>query len=111
MRVYPRKQCFLLYVVWICTLLVATVQTQKGTPATTDPDEVRALNSLFLKWGITFENKLWNISGEPCSGAAIDSTTSIDTLNTGIKCDCSYNSSSTCHINQLTNGIDTLSFY
>ncbi|KAI7745725.1 hypothetical protein M8C21_022202, partial [Ambrosia artemisiifolia] len=43
----------------------------------------------------------WNLSGEPCSGAAVDST-DIDSLeyNPGIKCDCSF-PNSTCHITRL----------
>ncbi|KAL0407103.1 UNVERIFIED_CONTAM: putative LRR receptor-like serine/threonine-protein kinase [Sesamum latifolium] len=42
----------------------------------------------------------WNISGELCSGVAIDGT-AVGTLNPGIKCDCSYNNGSTCHITAL----------
>uniref|UniRef100_A0A453GB33 Uncharacterized protein n=1 Tax=Aegilops tauschii subsp. strangulata TaxID=200361 RepID=A0A453GB33_AEGTS len=45
----------------------------------------------------------WNISGEPCSGAAIDGT-DIDSdpeLKPAIKCDCSYNASTVCHITRL----------
>ncbi|KAK4594627.1 hypothetical protein RGQ29_018348 [Quercus rubra] len=63
---------------------------------------VRALNTIFQKWGISRRSNQWNISGEPCSGAAIDSTSLDDTnYNPFIKCDCSANSNSTCHITQL----------
>ena len=63
---------------------------------------VRALNSVFQKWGISTQTDQWNISGELCSGAAIDSTNFDDpNLNPFIKCDCSFNYSSTCHITQL----------
>ena len=63
---------------------------------------VRALNSVFQKWGISAQPHQWNISGEPCSGAAIDSTNFDDpNQNPFIKCDCSFNYSSTCHITQL----------
>ncbi|RVX02517.1 putative LRR receptor-like serine/threonine-protein kinase [Vitis vinifera] len=63
---------------------------------------MRALNSIFQHWGISASNQ-WNRRGEPCTGAAIDSTCSIDSsdYNPGIKCDCSYDNASTCHITQL----------
>ncbi|KAL6329824.1 hypothetical protein AAG906_037536 [Vitis piasezkii] len=63
--------------------------------------KVRVLNSIFQQWGISASNQ-WTTSGEPCTGAAIDST-SIDSsdYNPGIKCDCSYDNASTCHITQL----------
>ncbi|KAM4071014.1 hypothetical protein ACB094_11G029400 [Castanea mollissima] len=71
----------------------------------TDPAEVTALNTIFQKWGISANSNQWNISGEPCSGAAIDSTDFEDTnFNPLIKCDCSANSNSTCHITQLKLG-------
>ncbi|KAL0407108.1 UNVERIFIED_CONTAM: putative LRR receptor-like serine/threonine-protein kinase [Sesamum latifolium] len=44
-----------------------------------------------------FSQNNWNISGELCSGVAIDDTQVID-LNPGIKCVCFYN---TCHITAL----------
>ncbi|KAK4551999.1 hypothetical protein RGQ29_032215, partial [Quercus rubra] len=81
---------------------VAQSQNQNKTQPRTDPAEVRALNSVFQKWGISANTIQWNISGEPCSGAAIDSTSFDDQIhNPFIKCDCSYNSNSTCHITQL----------
>ncbi|KAK4594663.1 hypothetical protein RGQ29_018381 [Quercus rubra] len=75
---------------------------QNRTQAATDPAEVTALNTIFQKWGISANSDQWNISGKPCSGAAIDSTSFDDkNHNPFIKCDCSYNSNSTCHITQL----------
>nr|POE72603.1 isoform 3 of probable lrr receptor-like serine/threonine-protein kinase [Quercus suber] len=63
---------------------------------------VTALNTIFQKWGISASSNQWNISGEPCSGAAIDSTSFDDqNHNPFIKCDYSYNSNSTCHITQF----------
>lgn len=63
---------------------------------------VKALNSLFQKWGISAQLDQWNISGELCSGAAIDSTVfDYQNYNPFIKCDCSFNNNSTCHITQL----------
>ncbi|KAI6684278.1 hypothetical protein NL676_030191 [Syzygium grande] len=69
---------------------------------TTDPLEVRALNRVFQQWNLTAPPNLWNISGQPCSGVAL-SETRIDDMGyrPGIKCDCSYNNGSTCHITQL----------
>ncbi|XP_039162092.1 probable LRR receptor-like serine/threonine-protein kinase At1g56140 [Eucalyptus grandis] len=70
--------------------------------ATTDPLEVKALNRLFQQWNLAARPSWWNISGEPCSGVALD-TTSIDKDNYGpsIRCDCSYDNDSTCHITEL----------
>ncbi|XP_015163619.1 probable LRR receptor-like serine/threonine-protein kinase At1g56140 isoform X2 [Solanum tuberosum] len=59
----------------------------------------RALNSIFQKWGISATNH-WNISGELCSGDAIDSTSILE-FNPAIKCDCSANNGTLCHITGL----------
>ncbi|KAL0407107.1 UNVERIFIED_CONTAM: putative LRR receptor-like serine/threonine-protein kinase [Sesamum latifolium] len=67
--------------------------------ATTDPLEARAVNAMFQRWGISATNN-WNISGELCSGVAIDDT-EISILNPGIKCNCTYNNRTTCHITAL----------
>ncbi|XP_073107614.1 probable LRR receptor-like serine/threonine-protein kinase At1g56140 isoform X2 [Elaeis guineensis] len=68
---------------------------RSGAQATTDPSEGR-----WRKNATT--SPAWNISGEPCSGAAIDSTNFTNpNFNPGIKCDCSYNNGTTCHITQL----------
>nr|GMC51629.1 probable LRR receptor-like serine/threonine-protein kinase At1g56140 isoform X2 [Ipomoea batatas] len=67
--------------------------------ATLDPAEARILNSIFQKWRIRANNQQWNLSGELCTGAAVDSTGMQDTAyNPGIKCDCS---STPCHITAL----------
>ncbi|KAJ4705812.1 putative LRR receptor-like kinase [Melia azedarach] len=77
-------------------------QAQNQAQATTDPDEVRALNSIFQQWGISARQDQWNISGEPCSGAAIDATSFDNTAyNPFIKCDCSFSNKTICHITQL----------
>ncbi|CAN8321999.1 unnamed protein product [Cochlearia groenlandica] len=69
--------------------------------AITDPEEARALNKIFERWKIKAISS-WNISGELCSGSAIDSV-SIDNLafNPLIKCDCSFNDSTICRIVSL----------
>ncbi|KAJ6705340.1 PROMASTIGOTE SURFACE ANTIGEN PROTEIN PSA [Salix purpurea] len=57
-----------------------------------------ALNSLFEQWD-TQAVGLWNLSGEPCSGSAIDETNFEDPDNNpAIKCDCTQ---TTCHITKL----------
>ncbi|KAJ9562949.1 hypothetical protein OSB04_008109 [Centaurea solstitialis] len=63
---------------------------------------VRVINALFNGWGISEDlvtRMGWNISGEPCSGTAVDST-DLGSPNVGIKCACDF-PNSTCHITQL----------
>ncbi|GMP41846.1 hypothetical protein CsSME_00011800 [Camellia sinensis var. sinensis] len=92
------------YVLAFCLLsifgLVQIARAQAQTNGTTTPSEVNALNTIFGEWGLSASNQ-WNISGEPCSGAAIDSTSIESTngnYNPGIKCDCN---GTTCHITRL----------
>ncbi|RWW08140.1 hypothetical protein GW17_00028445, partial [Ensete ventricosum] len=65
-----------------------------------------ALNAILGRWGRTASatsSPAWNISGEPCTGAAIDSTSFDSTaFNPAVKCDCSYDNATTCHITQLS---------
>ncbi|XP_071699001.1 uncharacterized protein [Rutidosis leptorrhynchoides] len=72
---------------------------------TTDPAEVRVINEMFSQWGISessVTNMGWNISGELCSGAAVDSTDfDAQTYNPAIKCDCAIRNSTYCHITRL----------
>ncbi|KAK7405379.1 hypothetical protein VNO78_06633 [Psophocarpus tetragonolobus] len=90
--------------VFICLVNFAQAQSASSN-ATTDPSEARILNSIFSKWDMTsrVDTTKWNISGEVCSGNAIDQTTTIDegTINPFIKCDCSFNSSTICRITAL----------
>nr|GMC49738.1 probable LRR receptor-like serine/threonine-protein kinase At1g56140 [Ipomoea batatas] len=59
----------------------------------------RILNSIFQKWGILANNLQWNLSGQLCTGFAVDSTSMQDTAyNPAIKCTCS---STVCHITAL----------
>ncbi|CAL9016580.1 unnamed protein product [Prunus brigantina] len=82
---------------------IAEAQAPTSQPqATTDSSEVRALNSIFAQWKISANQRQWNTTGDPCSGAAIDSTAfGNEDYNPFIKCDCSFDSNSTCHITQL----------
>ncbi|KAL5577706.1 hypothetical protein UlMin_019405 [Ulmus minor] len=86
-----------------CNFFFIFLSSQKffAQNATTDPSEVSALNSIFQEWDAQAVS-LWNISGEPCSGSAIDgSEFERSENNPAITCDCSYNNSRTCHITQL----------
>ncbi|KAK7257064.1 hypothetical protein RIF29_30763 [Crotalaria pallida] len=83
-------------------LLFKLAHAQAANPST-DPSEARALNAIFSKWSISADQTQWNISGEVCSGRAIDSTSTIDdnTYDPFIKCDCSFDNKTTCHITAL----------
>ncbi|KAI8553180.1 hypothetical protein RHMOL_Rhmol06G0324100 [Rhododendron molle] len=91
---------FYYYVSLLALVEIVRAQNQTGT---TPASEVSALNSVFSQWGISATNSKtkWNISGEPCTGAAIDST-SIETnngdYNPGIRCECN---GTVCHITHL----------
>ncbi|KAJ8532663.1 hypothetical protein K7X08_012586 [Anisodus acutangulus] len=85
---------YLLAIIIMFSLVVEIGVAQRNT---TDPSEARILNSIFQRWGISATNQ-WNISGELCSGAAIDSTSILD-FNPAIKCDCSNRTAS--HITGL----------
>ncbi|CAN6545845.1 unnamed protein product [Malus baccata var. baccata] len=80
-----------------CEILLSFAQNP-----TTDPSEVRALNSIFEQWDTRAVARQWNISGEPCSGSAIDGT-NIESpdINPALVCNCSYDNFATCHITQL----------
>ncbi|XP_062012450.1 probable LRR receptor-like serine/threonine-protein kinase At1g56130 isoform X1 [Rosa rugosa] len=85
----------------LCFLGSSWFQVSTAENATTDPSEVRALNSIFSQWD-TQAVALWNISGEPCSGSAINGTEfESPPNNPAIICDCTYDSGTTCHITQL----------
>ncbi|VAH83572.1 unnamed protein product [Triticum turgidum subsp. durum] len=83
-------------------VLLLALSARAQRQAQTDPSEVAALNAMFSRWGLR-ASTAWNISGEPCSGAAVDDTDidSDNKLKLGIKCVCSYNVSTVCHITQL----------
>ncbi|KAG8067621.1 hypothetical protein GUJ93_ZPchr0005g14426 [Zizania palustris] len=88
---------WLLALVWSWRMLVEAQQAPK-----TDPIEVAALNTILRRWGLKASSE-WNIRGEPCSGFASDG---IDwdhrpNINPFIKCVCSYDNSTTCHITRL----------
>ncbi|KAJ8431118.1 hypothetical protein Cgig2_004709 [Carnegiea gigantea] len=68
-----------------------------------NPVGPQALNSILQQWGKPANTQQWNTTGDPCSGLAIVDTATIDDpqYNPFIKCDCSYNGNTTCHITAL----------
>ncbi|KAJ3693534.1 hypothetical protein LUZ60_009014 [Juncus effusus] len=85
--------------VLISLLILSNVEN--STAQATPESEVGALNTIFMKFGLE-ALPTWNISGEPCSGWATNS--SLDNnkqFNPGIECDCTYDNNQTCHIVKL----------
>ncbi|KAL5216574.1 hypothetical protein ABZP36_007975 [Zizania latifolia] len=80
----------------------AGAQVQQQTPPRTDPTEAAAVNAMMARLGLSAPAS-WNISGEPCSGAATDDTPLDDNpgFNPAIKCDCSDQNSTLCHVTRL----------
>ncbi|KAG8086945.1 hypothetical protein GUJ93_ZPchr0010g9880 [Zizania palustris] len=100
---HGRQLLLLLLVLLACSWVAppAEAQTQQAAPRT-DPVEAAALNAILRRWRMP-PPTTWNISGEPCSGTAVDGT-DIDnslTINPGIKCDCSFNNGTVCRIVKL----------
>ncbi|CAD6226284.1 unnamed protein product [Miscanthus lutarioriparius] len=95
----------LVWLVLVCSCIREAPRFQAQQTPRTHPVEVAALNTILGRWGQKARRSpAWNISGEPCSGAAVDSSTEIDGnyyFNPGIKCDCSFNSNTICHITKL----------
>ncbi|KAJ4754844.1 Leucine-rich repeat transmembrane protein kinase [Rhynchospora pubera] len=92
--------CVVRLLLVLCLQLISNggIATAQVTPQT----EVAALNAILGRFGKK-ANSNWNISGEPCSGWAVDST-DLDNnwnFNPGIKCDCKYDNGTTCHIVKL----------
>ncbi|TYI04959.1 hypothetical protein ES332_A10G055100v1 [Gossypium tomentosum] len=96
--------CFKCMVVLFIFFIACTKYCNAQTPtATTDPSEVRALNAIFQQWE-TQAPEGWNISGEPCSGVALSQSDSVfedSANNPSIRCDCSFENSTLCHITRL----------
>ncbi|PPS03757.1 hypothetical protein GOBAR_AA16893 [Gossypium barbadense] len=63
----------------------------------------KALNAIFQQWEIQAADG-WNTSGDPCSGVALsqsDSTFEDPSNNPSIRCDCSFENATLCHITRL----------
>ncbi|KAG2632548.1 hypothetical protein PVAP13_2NG114100 [Panicum virgatum] len=111
-RGYRSSSGVLVWLVLLRTCFEAPrVQAQQA--ARTDPIEAAALNTILGRWGWkATRSPAWNISGEPCSGAAVDDGVGLDgnsEFNPGIKCDCSFNSNTVCHITMLGISLDNFS--
>ncbi|XP_068319353.1 probable LRR receptor-like serine/threonine-protein kinase At1g56140 [Pyrus communis] len=99
---YNMKIKLMMRILLLCFLSCFWFQLSFAQNATTDPSEVSALNSIFEQWDTQAVPGLWNISGEPCSGSAINGTDFQDPSNNpAIVCDCSYDNNATCHITKL----------
>ncbi|KAK9031028.1 hypothetical protein V6N11_032424 [Hibiscus sabdariffa] len=105
MKPHPSVSECLLYFFFFWVVFSWCSQSINARNATTDPSEVRALNSIFQQWRIRATDS-WNISGEPCSGVAL----SKDDFEFGvpsIRCDCPLSlscdcDSTACHITKLS---------
>ncbi|RXH98757.1 hypothetical protein DVH24_011082 [Malus domestica] len=102
LHMYNMKMKLMMRILLLCFLSCFWFQLSFAQNATTDPSEVRALNSIFEQWDTQPVAEQWNISGEPCSGYAINGTDNYGPdINPGIVCNCSYDNNATCHITQL----------
>ncbi|KAJ0508718.1 putative protein kinase RLK-Pelle-DLSV family [Helianthus annuus] len=85
----------------VLLMMMTTVAHAQGT---TDPAEARVINEMFSQWGIpeTSGTQMgWNLSGEPCSGTAVEQVDfESPSFNPALKCDCNF-PNSTCHITQI----------
>ncbi|RXH98780.1 hypothetical protein DVH24_011105 [Malus domestica] len=106
LHMYNMKMKLMMRILLLCFLSCFWFQLSLAQNATTDPSEVRALNSIFEQWDTQPVPGLWNISGEPCSGSALnaadfESPNDDPDINPAIECDCTYDNSTTCHITKL----------
>uniref|UniRef100_A0A453CQD3 Disease resistance R13L4/SHOC-2-like LRR domain-containing protein n=1 Tax=Aegilops tauschii subsp. strangulata TaxID=200361 RepID=A0A453CQD3_AEGTS len=85
----------------LALLLLAAAAHAQRTPRTHAGDAA-ALNAVFAKLGQKASSS-WNISGNPCSGAATDDTPLDDNpnFNPAIKCDCTDQNGTLCHVTRL----------
>ncbi|CAN6683947.1 unnamed protein product [Malus baccata var. baccata] len=102
LHMYNMKMKLMMRILLLCFLSYFWFQLSFAQNATTDPSEVRALNSILEHWDTQAVPGLWNISGEPCSGSAIDGTDIYSPdINPAVVCNCSYDNNATCHITKL----------
>ncbi|KAI3675669.1 hypothetical protein L1987_85261 [Smallanthus sonchifolius] len=89
---------------WRLLWLMITSTAAQAQNTTTDPAEARVLNEMFSQWGIPESSTTqmgWNLSGELCSGTAVEPIDFEATaFNPGLKCDCNF-PGSICHITQI----------
>uniref|UniRef100_A0A0E0DP18 non-specific serine/threonine protein kinase n=1 Tax=Oryza meridionalis TaxID=40149 RepID=A0A0E0DP18_9ORYZ len=97
----------LAWLVLVFSWQVAAAQAQQAPK--TDPAEVAAMNTILGRWGKKASSE-WNISGEPCSGYAVDKTDwdYYPNINPFIKCDCIDSNNTVCHITKLALAMNPL---
>ncbi|KAI3510075.1 hypothetical protein L1887_25602 [Cichorium endivia] len=100
-----QKNCSMDSRLFFCACLTITAAVGQAQNIT-DPAEAQVINAMFSQWGIAESAATqmgWNISGELCSGAALDTSIDFDSqnYNPAIKCDCNIPNSTTCHITRL----------
>ncbi|KAG8042842.1 hypothetical protein GUJ93_ZPchr0005g15070 [Zizania palustris] len=101
--------------VWVVVLVWSWRMVEAQQAPKTDPIEVAALNTILGRWGLKASSE-WNISGDPCTGFASDETDwdNYPKINPFIKCICSYNNNTVCHIIRLyvhsSSRLDLLNF-
>uniref|UniRef100_A0A0E0KV84 non-specific serine/threonine protein kinase n=1 Tax=Oryza punctata TaxID=4537 RepID=A0A0E0KV84_ORYPU len=107
-----RSQLLLHGSLLLLLLAAAAVQAQR-VATKTDPTEAAAVNAVFAKLGqqAAASSSPWNISGDPCTGAATDGTPIDDNpnFNPAIKCDCTFQNNTVCRITKLNLGQNLLS--
>ncbi|KAE8722924.1 putative LRR receptor-like serine/threonine-protein kinase [Hibiscus syriacus] len=98
------SKCLLVFLLFIIFFIGCSKYCNAQTPTTTtDPSEVRALNEIFKQWETQAPDG-WNITGEPCSGVALSQSDSVfedSANNPSIRCDCSFENATVCHITRL----------
>ncbi|KAK4588890.1 hypothetical protein RGQ29_019772 [Quercus rubra] len=100
-KVKPQSSSIFAYGYCLLFFFLVSFDISNAQTATTDPSEVRALNSIFQQWDAQAV-ALWNISGDPCSGTAVNETDLEDPMNNpSIKCDCTYSNGTICHITRM----------
>ncbi|XP_058071795.1 probable LRR receptor-like serine/threonine-protein kinase At1g56130 [Magnolia sinica] len=101
MKLIPKSPSYkLLVFCFACIHLLYLLErstAQSTTNTTTDPSDVAALNSILQELGVS------GLRGEPCSGAAVNDSKTIDDqdMNPAIKCLCKFNNGTTCHITEM----------
>ncbi|OMO83165.1 putative LRR receptor-like serine/threonine-protein kinase, partial [Corchorus capsularis] len=104
MKLQSSSKYFLFFFMVVFFIAGYKSNAQYTQDATTDPSEVSALNAIFEQWSNIQMPMYWKV-GDPCS--TIVARNSSDSIfedsgnNPGIRCNCSYESNTVCHITRL----------
>ncbi|GAB4836655.1 hypothetical protein Ancab_001567 [Ancistrocladus abbreviatus] len=87
-------------VAWCFLILFGLGEAQNTSSAKTAPWEAAALNSILRQWGLSVNTESWITPVDPCTGAALGDSTPIEisAYDPFIKCDCTSDNGTTCHI-------------